>query len=48
MYFGDHPPSHFHMEYGEHRAVMDIRTLVVIRGRLPPRALGLVVEWRIS
>ena len=24
---------------------MDIRTLVVIGGRLPPRALGLVVEW---
>jgi len=45
MYFGDHPPSHFHAEYGEHRAVIDIRTLVVIGGDLPPRALGLVVEW---
>ena len=27
MYFGDHPPPHFHAEYGEHRAVIDIRTL---------------------
>ncbi len=45
MYFGDHLPPHFHAEYGEHRAVIDIRTLVVIGGHLPPRALGLVVEW---
>lgn len=45
MYFGDHPPPHFHAEYGEHQAVIDIRTLVVIGGHLPPRALGLVVEW---
>ncbi|MDQ7029186.1 MAG: DUF4160 domain-containing protein [Ardenticatenia bacterium] len=45
MYFGDHPPPHFHGEYGEHRAVIDIRTLTVIGGHLPPRALGLVVEW---
>lgn len=45
MYFGDHLPPHFHAEYGEHRAVIDIRTLLVIGGDLPPRALGLVVEW---
>jgi hypothetical protein len=45
MYFADHPPPHFHAEYGEHRAVIEIRTLVVIGGQLPPRALGLVVEW---
>lgn len=45
MYFGDHPPPHFHAEYGEHQAVIDIRTLAVIGGYLPPRALGLVVEW---
>lgn len=45
MYFGDHAPPHFHAEYEEHKAVMDINTLVVIGGYLPPRALGLVVEW---
>ena len=38
MYFGDHPPPHFHLEYGEHRAVIDIHTLIVIGGCLPPRA----------
>ncbi|MBT9169430.1 MAG: hypothetical protein DDT19_02790 [Syntrophomonadaceae bacterium] len=45
MYFGDHEPPHFHTEYGEHKAVVDIHTLVVIGGYLPPRVLGLVVEW---
>nr|WP_176235589.1 DUF4160 domain-containing protein [Candidatus Hakubella thermalkaliphila] len=36
MYFGDHEPPHFHTEYGEHKAVVDIHTLVVIVGYLPP------------
>ncbi len=45
MYYEDHPLPHFHAEYGEHEALIDIRTLVVIGGHLPPRALGLVVEW---
>jgi len=45
MYFADHPPPHFHAEYGEYKAVVDIRRLTVIGGDLPPRALGLVVEW---
>lgn len=45
MYFGDHSPPHFHAEYGEHKALIDIRSLVVIGGSLPPRVLGLVVEW---
>ncbi len=45
MYFDDHPPPHFHAFYGEYQVVIDIRTLTVIGGKLPPRALGLVVEW---
>ena len=45
MQCGDHAPPHFHAVYGEHRASIDIEGLVVIKGRLPPRALGLVVEW---
>lgn len=45
MYFDEHPPPHFHAEYGEHKAVVDIQSLVVIGGYLPPRVLGLVVEW---
>jgi len=45
MFFDEHPPPHFHAEYGEHKAVIDIQTLVVVGGHLPPRVLGLVVEW---
>jgi len=45
MYFDDHLPAHFHAEYGEYQALLDINTLAVISGRLPPRAVGLVMEW---
>ena len=45
MYFGDHTPAHFHAKYGDHEAVVDIHTLVVIGGSMPPRALGMIVEW---
>lgn len=45
MYFDDHSPPHFHAEYAENSAELEIRTLAVIRGDLPARALGLVVEW---
>jgi hypothetical protein len=45
MYFGDHPPPHFHAEYGGRRIKIEIATLAVIDGHFPPRALGLVTEW---
>lgn len=45
MYFGDHVPPHFHALYAEFEAVIDIRTLAVLRGELPSRAMALVLEW---
>jgi hypothetical protein len=45
MYFDEHPPPHFHVEYGEYKAVMEIHSLLLTRGYLPPRALGMVIEW---
>jgi hypothetical protein len=45
MYFGDHPPPHFHAIYGSSKAVVDIESLSFIEGQLPPRARGLVIEW---
>jgi hypothetical protein len=45
MYYDDHPPPHFHVQYGEYRAKITIDSLAVLQGYLPPRALGLVVEW---
>jgi len=47
MYFEDHPPPHFHAYYGEHEAVLSIQTLAIVAGHLPPRALGLVIEWAL-
>lgn len=45
MYFDDHNPPHFHAEYGADQAVIEIDSLALIAGRLPARALGLVMEW---
>lgn len=45
MFFDDHNPPHFHAEYGESRAAIDIQSLSAFGGRLPPRVMGLVVEW---
>jgi len=45
IYYGDHPPAHFHAVYGEHVAKIAIETLDVIEGSIPPRALNLAREW---
>jgi len=45
MFFEDHNPPHFHAIYGEYEVLIDISTLAVFAGNLPPRALGLVIEW---
>jgi len=45
MYWNDHAPPHFHVEYGEYRAQYLIETLVLSRGQLPRRAHALVLEW---
>jgi hypothetical protein len=45
MFYDDHSPPHFHARYGRHQAVIGIRGLTVLKGHLPPRALGLVMEW---
>jgi hypothetical protein len=45
MFFDEHNPPHFHASYGEAEALIEIQTLRVFAGHLPPRALGLVIEW---
>jgi len=47
MYFADHPPPHFHAEYGEHEALITIEDSQIFSGSLPPRALSLVREWML-
>lgn len=36
---------HFHATYGEDEASIDVESLAVIAGALPPRARRLVAEW---
>jgi hypothetical protein len=45
MYFDEHPRPHFHAYLGDENAAISIDTLEVIEGRLPRRALALVLEW---
>lgn len=45
MYFDEHNPPHFHAKYGEDRVVISINELKVMDGRIPKRALSLVLEW---
>ena len=47
IYFRDHPPPHFHALYAGSEAAIDIDTLGVLAGSLPPRAYGLVAEWGV-
>jgi hypothetical protein len=45
MFFTDHAPPHFHAVYAEHEVLIDIRSLDIIEGKIPRRALALVLEW---
>ena len=45
MYFDDHAPPHFHARYGGQKALIRIDPPGLLDGALPPRALGLVMEW---
>ena len=45
VFYREHQPPHFHAAYGEYEGLIAIDTLAVLFGHLPPRALGLVIEW---
>jgi hypothetical protein len=45
LFFGDHPPPHFHAIYGEYTGLFNLETLEMIEGDLPNRANKLVIEW---
>lgn len=50
MYFkqSEHNPPHFHVEYGEYRGVIEISTLNMLEGNLPPKARVLIMDWGIQ
>ena len=43
-----HHAPHFHARYASHRASIDIDTLTMLHGSLPPRVFGLVLEWAVA
>lgn len=45
MFYRDHNPPHFHAVYGDYEALIDIQKNEILSGTLPPRVLGLEVEW---
>lgn len=47
MFYREHPPSHFHVEYGDYRGVFSIEELRFIESNLPGRVMGLVTEWAV-
>ena len=44
MYFSEHNPPHFHIEYQDYEAVMNIITGEVT-GKMSRRSLKLVYDW---
>lgn len=45
MYYDDHNPPHFHVEYAGNKAIIDIINASVVRGALPNKQLKLVLAW---
>ena len=45
MFYNDHAPPHFHAEYADREALIEIDSLAVYQGALPQRALEYVLEW---
>ena len=45
MYYDDHSPPHFHAEYSNHKALIDITNVRVLKGSLPSKQMKLVLAW---
>jgi len=45
MFFDEHAPPHFHAEYGEFKAAVDILSMEITGRKLPRRAQELVLDW---
>jgi Domain of unknown function (DUF4160) len=44
MFFNGHQPPHFHARYSEFEATVEITTLEILEGQLPPR---LCRKWQV-
>ena len=45
MYYNEHNPPHFHVRYSGYKAAISIKDFALLEGKLPPKVLGLVIEW---
>ncbi len=45
MYWNEHNPPYFHVEYGEEDGVIDIKQLKMTKGNLSRRALNMIIDW---
>lgn len=45
MYWDEHLPPHFHVEYGELKAMVSIKEASIIRGALPAKQAKLALAW---
>ena len=48
LYAKEHGVSHFHAKYQGSEVSISIKTLEVLEGHIPGRALSLVIEWAIA
>lgn len=47
MFFEDHAPPHFHVEYQGYKALFSIKTGKVIAGRFPKNSSTIVTAWAL-
>jgi hypothetical protein len=45
VHWREHGVPHFHAYYNEYIVVISIKDFSILEGALPPRPLGLVMEW---
>ena len=47
MYYDDHMPPHFHVNYGSDKALVNIEEERIERGALPAKQLKLILAWTV-
>jgi len=45
MYYDDHNPPHFHAEYNNNKALIEISKARISKGFLPSKQMKLVLAW---
>lgn len=45
IYTKEHLPPHCHCEYAEYKLVINLDTLQIIEGRVPPRIFRRIIKW---